>query len=183
LATLDPRTSLTFDPRAIATALDHFRVRWVLTGALALSAYGAPHRDDLVVSVHVVPDGDEDNLDRLATALQALDAVPAADTDASPSHATLRDQRTWYPWPATDENLTGLFTTRAGRLSVLSPELYPVARVNARTAVLGGMRVQVDHPAAAHEIQHGRAAPAGRLYVEGDEIPPPEFPAELAQAL
>lgn len=60
-----------FDPRLICRALNNAGVRYVIVGGFAGVVHGSPLPTS---DVDVVPDRSQDNLDRLAAALVALDA-------------------------------------------------------------------------------------------------------------
>lgn len=60
-----------FDPEAILRVLDEHGVRYVLIGGLAATLYGSPH---VTTDVDITPDEARDNLERLAAALDELDA-------------------------------------------------------------------------------------------------------------
>lgn len=66
---------MTFDPTAIITTLDAHGVRYVLIGGVAARLHGAP---TLTEDVDVTPERTEENLGRLAAALNELDARLAA---------------------------------------------------------------------------------------------------------
>ena len=65
-----------FDPAAILTALVAHGVAFVLIGGMAALVYGSPF---LTQDVDVVPEGTQDNWDRLSAALDELDAKIRAD--------------------------------------------------------------------------------------------------------
>lgn len=60
-----------FDPEAILRVLEHYGVRYVLVGGLAATLYGSPH---VTTDVDITPERDRQNLERLARALEDLDA-------------------------------------------------------------------------------------------------------------
>jgi hypothetical protein len=97
-----------FDPELLLRALSDHRVNFVLIGALAARLHGFPR---LTADADITPAGDKPNLERLAAALNELDAK--VYTDSVPeglafdcSAATLARARMW--------NLV----TRAGRLHI-----------------------------------------------------------------
>lgn len=67
-AVAEPRP---FDPAAILRILEEHGVRYVLIGGLAGTLYGSPH---VTTHVDITPDDGRDNLERLAAALEELDA-------------------------------------------------------------------------------------------------------------
>ena len=97
-----------FDPELLLRALSQNRVNFVLIGALAARLHGFPR---LTADADITPAGDKLNLERLALALNELDAK--IYTDSLPeglafdcSAATLARARMW--------NLV----TKAGRLDI-----------------------------------------------------------------
>lgn len=60
-----------FDPERILQTLDEAGVRYVLIGGLAGTLYGSPH---VTTDVDVAPEPSPSNLERLAKALESLDA-------------------------------------------------------------------------------------------------------------
>jgi hypothetical protein len=60
-----------FDPERLIKALTHHRVKFVLIGALAARLHGFPR---LTADADITPAGDKQNLERLAAALDDLDA-------------------------------------------------------------------------------------------------------------
>ena len=71
----------TFDPGAILAVLERHGVRFVLIGGIAAIARGA---HVVTEDLDVTPARDGDNLDRLAVALQELDARIRIDQPPSP---------------------------------------------------------------------------------------------------
>jgi len=65
-----------FDPAAMLDVLNRHGVRYVLIGGLAAAIHGSPF---VTVDVDVTPASDSENLERLSTALRALDAEVRAD--------------------------------------------------------------------------------------------------------
>jgi len=65
------------DPERLFTALARHRVAFVLIGALAARLQGFPR---MTADVDITPSRDPDNLERLAAALQSLDARIYTDT-------------------------------------------------------------------------------------------------------
>jgi hypothetical protein len=97
-----------FDPELLLRALSHHRVNFVLIGALAARLHGFPR---LTADADITPAGDKPNLQRLAAALNELDAK--VYTESVPeglafdrSAATLSRAAMW--------NLV----TKAGRLDI-----------------------------------------------------------------
>jgi hypothetical protein len=62
---------MTFDPRRLCAALTDAGVRFVVIGGFAAAIHGSPLP---TTDVDIVPARDDDNLERLAQALRALDA-------------------------------------------------------------------------------------------------------------
>jgi len=60
-----------FDPEEVFRVLAEFEVRYVLIGGLAATLHGSPH---VTFDIDITPDAAEDNLRRLASALDELDA-------------------------------------------------------------------------------------------------------------
>ena len=97
-----------FDPERLLAALSRHKVNFILIGALAARLHGFPR---LTADADITPAGDKPNLERLAAALNELDA--RVYTDSVPeglafdcSSATLARARMW--------NLV----TNAGRLDL-----------------------------------------------------------------
>ncbi|MDP9203604.1 MAG: hypothetical protein M3P26_17005 [Gemmatimonadota bacterium] len=97
-----------FDPERLLETLSRHRVHFILIGALAARLHGFPR---LTADADITPAGDKPNLDRLAAALNELDAK--VYTESVPeglafdcSSATLARARMW--------NLV----TGAGRLDI-----------------------------------------------------------------
>jgi hypothetical protein len=126
-----------FEPARILGALTHHEVRFVVVGAIAAIAHGSPLPTE---DVDVTPAADAENLERLARALDALDARPRV-TGGDP-----------VPFPHDPEMLAQAevwtLTTRHGDLDlVLRPagtRGYEDLRRDARELDLGeGVRVLV----------------------------------------
>lgn len=86
-----------FDPEKLLQTLQKHKVQFVLIGALAARLYGFPR---LTADADITPAEDKKNMERLATALRALDA--RVYTEAIPeglvfdcSAATLSRARIW----------------------------------------------------------------------------------------
>ncbi|MBM2621403.1 hypothetical protein JIG36_38460 [Actinoplanes sp. LDG1-06] len=94
--------------------LNDHRVEWVLTGSAVLALYGA---DLEPADLDVTPALDPANLERLAGALRAAEAIPAY-TPGWRDDFTLETCRAWRPEPATEEQLEWLYVTRLGMLDV-----------------------------------------------------------------
>ena len=97
-----------FEPERLLKALSRHKVRFVLIGALAARLHGFPR---LTADADITPAGDKPNLERLAAALNALDAKVYTESvpEGLPfdcSAATLARARMW--------NLV----TTAGRLDI-----------------------------------------------------------------
>jgi hypothetical protein len=156
---LNPLSPPVADPRVLATTLAHFDLDWVLVGELATRAYAWPTEPALALLppevTTVVPRGGDENLERLAESLFALEAVPLSGPDAA-----------WSPWPATSDHLAGDYATRAGRVRILAAAAYERYAEPASTAILGGVPVRVARPS-------GAAGAAVR----------PSFPRHLAEGL
>ena len=97
-----------FDPERLLKVLSHHRVKFVLIGALAARMHGFPR---LTADAGITPANDKPNLERLAAALNEIDA--RVYTESVPeglpfdcSAATLSRARMW--------NLV----TQAGRLDI-----------------------------------------------------------------
>lgn len=60
-----------FDPAAILATLNEHHVRYILIGGLGATLHGSPF---VTTDVDITPAGHDDNLERLADALEALDA-------------------------------------------------------------------------------------------------------------
>lgn len=124
--------------------LDRHQVRWVMSGSTVAALYGA----DLVPNdLDVVPALDEENLQRLAGLLDALEAVPAY-LPPPMKGPTLEECRTWRPEPPTAEQLDHLFVTSLGMLDV-PPTLtgsYEHLMAGARMITLAGVEVWICDP-------------------------------------
>jgi hypothetical protein len=68
---VDGRAAVAFRPDEILKVLEHHRVRYVVIGGLAAALYGSP---TVTFDVDIVPDSTPDNLTRLSSALDELDA-------------------------------------------------------------------------------------------------------------
>jgi hypothetical protein len=75
---------MTFDPRVILSALQDAGVRFVVIGGFAATIHGSPLPTS---DIDIVPARDEENLERLASALFRLDA--RLRTEAGPIDAPL----------------------------------------------------------------------------------------------
>jgi len=98
-----------FEPGQILRALEAHHVQYVVIGAIAAIAAGAPI---LTTDIDVTPEGSQENLERLALALRDLDAKLRTPTAAAgiafPIDADML---------ATADNWT--LTTRAGALDLI----------------------------------------------------------------
>lgn len=86
-----------FDPEKLLQALHKHKVLFVLIGALAARLYGFPR---LTADADITPADDKKNMERLATALRALDAKVYTETIPEGlvfdcNAATLSRARTW----------------------------------------------------------------------------------------
>ena len=141
-----------FEPGEILRCLEAHHVRYVVIGAIAAVAAGAPV---LTTDLDVTPERSNENLERLALALRDLDArlrtVRDPDGISIPIEAaTLKSAETW------------MLTTRAGDLDlVFSPagtSGYDDLRRGARREQIAGIRVTV---AALADVIRSKEA-AGR---------------------
>jgi hypothetical protein len=124
--------------------LRRHQVRWVMSGSTVAALYGAA----LVPNdLDVVPALDDQNLQRLAGFLDALDAVPAY-VPPPVKGPTLQECRAWRPEPPTAEQLDHLFVTSLGMLDV-PPTLtgtYEDLMAGARAVTLAGIEVWICDP-------------------------------------
>ena len=138
---VDPTARPTLQLVPTLRLLADWGVSWVLTGSTVLAIYGARLLpNDLDVTPALAPD----NLQRLAGALQNIDAVPAFVPDW-PQGLSLAQCRAWSPRPATEQNLDHLFVTRLGMVDV-PPRLcgtYDELVEQAGRVDIGGVPVQV----------------------------------------
>ena len=97
-----------FDPVEALRTLERYEVRYVVVGALAAAAAGAPVTADL----DITPAPDPENLERLASALRALEARLRTPSDPE-----------GVPFPVDAEMPAGAemwtLTTRVGDLDVI----------------------------------------------------------------
>jgi hypothetical protein len=133
----DDRRLAEFEPGEMLRCLEAHHVRYVVIGAIAAIAAGAPI---LTTDLDVTPEGSDENLERLALALRDLDARLRTVSDPEgisfPIEATtLSTAETWT------------LTTRAGDLDlVFSPagtRGYDDFRRGARHERIAGVRVAV----------------------------------------
>lgn len=158
-----------FEPGLILRALEAHHVRYVVIGAIAAIAAGAPI---LTTDLDVTPARAEDNLDRLALALRDLDARLRASGDPE-----------GVPFPIDASMLgtadTWTLTTRAGNLDlVFSPAGtggYDDVNRSARRERIAGVAVPV---AALADVVRSKEA-AGR---EKDSMQLPILRRTLEQA-
>ena len=141
-----------FEPGQILRALEAHHVRYVVIGAIAAIAAGAPI---LTTDLDVTPDQSRDNLERLALALRDLDAKLRSPTDPE-----------GVPFPIDADMLTSAaswtLTTRAGDVDLMfSPagtDGYDDLRRGARRERIAGVTVAV---AALADVIRSKEA-AGR---------------------
>lgn len=98
-----------FRPELILAGLAEHGVRYVAVGAIALIAHGVVRATQ---DVDIVPDPANENLARLATAIQGLHGAPRGEPE-TPVTADLLSR---------DANMR--FDTEAGQLDVLAAEQY-----------------------------------------------------------
>lgn len=126
-----------FEPGRILRALEAHHVRYVVIGALAAVAAGAPI---LTTDLDVTPSRDRENLERLAFALRDLDARLRTPTDPGGVRFPIEAETL-----ATAESWT--LTTRSGDLDlVFSPagtRGYDDLRRSAHRERIAGVRVAV----------------------------------------
>lgn len=121
-----------FAPERIFAALGDASVDYVTVGGFAVIAHGVVRA---TVDVDLIPATDPANLERLATALAALDAHPEGEPATPVTVALL----------ARDANVR--FDSRAGQVDVLAAEqyrrLYPDLRARAIDVAVAGVTVIV----------------------------------------
>jgi hypothetical protein len=101
-----PEPTPKFDPLGLLAVLDRHRVAYIVIGAFGRVVQGA---EEITRGVDVVPSPKPDNLERLNTALEELDAVDA-------------DGRAVSFDPGGTENLVALTTSRGELKIVRQPE-------------------------------------------------------------
>lgn len=132
-----PPNVVDFEPGQILRALEAHHVRYVVIGAIAAVAAGAPI---LTTDLDVTPANSRENLERLALALRDLDAKLRSASDPGD-----------VPFPIDAEMLASAdswtLTTRAGNLDVMfSPAGtcgYDDLRRGARRERIAGVSVSV----------------------------------------
>ncbi len=132
-----PPNVVDFEPGQILRALEAHHVRYVVIGAIAAIAAGAPI---LTTDLDVTPDHSRDNLERLALALRDLDAKLRSPTDPE-----------GVPFPIDADMLASAdswtLTTRAGDVDLMfSPAGtggYDDLRRAARRERIAGVTVAV----------------------------------------
>lgn len=124
--------STAFEPREIFAALIGHQVAFVTVGAFALVAHGVVRATG---DVGVIPEPAEANRERLALALDALDATPDGEPGSPVDGALL----------ARDANMR--FQTRHGQLDLLCScqyaELYPGLEARSVVAEAAGLAIAV----------------------------------------
>jgi hypothetical protein len=141
-----------FEPGQILRALEAHHVRYVVIGAIAAIAAGAPV---LTTDIDVTPDRSRENLERLSLALRDLDAKPRSES--APEGVS---------FPLDAEMLatadSWMLTTRAGNLDLLflpsGTSGYDDLRRGARQERIAGVMVAV---AALSDVIRSKEA-AGR---------------------
>lgn len=122
---------MTFDPAEIIATLDRHGVRYVIIGGVAARLHGSP---TLTEDVDVTPERSEENLARLAAALEELDARLAAPDAPDGLHIPLDSETFSSPVMS--------FVTSAGVVDVV-------------LEVLGvGGHARLDRDAVSYEV-HG----------------------------
>lgn len=141
-----------FDPEEILDVLERYEVRYVLIGGLAATLYGSPH---VTTDVDITPDANEANLERLASALEDLDARVRAPGEP---YGAAFDRSSEMLASVSLLNLT----TRAGELDVAfaphGTRGYPDLSRRAVEIEIHGIRVPV---AALADVVRSKEA-AGR---------------------
>lgn len=127
----------------IAT-LERYRVRWVMSGSTVPALFGADLQPN---DLDVVPALDEDNLARLAAALEELEAIPAF-VPPPYNGPTLAQCRAWRPDPPSAAQLDHLFVTNLGMLDI-PPTLtgtYEDLMATAHVVGIAGVQVSICDP-------------------------------------
>jgi hypothetical protein len=154
---LDPASRPRVQLVPAVEVLARYQVTWVLTGSMVAAIYGA----ELVPNdLDVTPSLDAGNLDRLANALQDLQALPAF-IDGWTEGPSRRECEQWRPLPASEENLDHLFVTRLGMVDV-PPRLcgtYDELAPACATIHIGSVPVQVCDPDEVLTRLAGRTRP------------------------
>jgi hypothetical protein len=149
---------VTFAPDEVLRTLERHRVRFVVIGGMAGRSWGSP---TITRDIDVSYDRATDNLERLAAALQDLDAQPRG---ADPDLPFLLDAETLR------RGLNFTFTTRAGDVDVLGQpagvdgwaELAP----NAVPMEIGGVTVPVADLDDLIRMKLATGRPKDRIEVE-----------------
>lgn len=142
--TTDPQSRPPTRIPLLVRQLQRYGVRWVMSGSTVAALYGAAVIPN---DLDVVPALDEQNLARLATLLDTLDAVPAYFPPPR-TGPTLEQCLAWRPDPPTARHLDHLFVTSLGMLDV-PPTLtgsYPELMASAREITLAGVPVWICDP-------------------------------------
>jgi hypothetical protein len=108
----DPLARPALDLAAAIETLSCHEVRWVMTGSMALVAYGAKLDPG---DLDVTPGLDPNNLEALSHVAWEVEAIPWHGPDWAEG-TPLDWHYRWSPWPATMENLDHLLVTTVGRL-------------------------------------------------------------------
>lgn len=148
-----------FDPAEIVATLDRHGVRYVVVGGVAARLHGSP---TLTEDVDITPEGSRDNLARLATALDELDARLAAP-DAPGGLSVPLDDKT-FSSPVMS------FQTRAGVVDVVL-EVLGVgghARVDRDAVVyeVNGLRIRVASLDDIIRSKEAASRPKDRAHLE-----------------
>lgn len=121
-----------FSPERIFSALRDAGVDYVTVGGIAVMAHGVVRA---TIDVDLIPAGGAENLQRLAAALNALEATPYGEPE-TPVSVRLLER---------DANMR--FDTSAGQVDVLASsvygDLYPDLRARAEVIVLDEVDVVV----------------------------------------
>jgi hypothetical protein len=180
LIMMDPQARPPAQIPLLVQQLHRYRVRWVMSGSTVAALYGAALIPN---DLDVVPALDEQNLVRLASLLDALDAVPAYFPPPREG-LTLEQCRTWRPDPPTAEQLDHLFVTSLGMLDI-PPRVtgsYEELMASARPVTLAGIQVWICDPgqmldrlpAKARAKDTARAATYAALRERLRHDPPPD---------
>jgi len=142
---LDPLDRPPLQLEAMLGVLAEHEVPWVLSGSVALAAYGARIEPN---DLDVVPATDPTNLRRLARVLRDLAAVPAHHPGWAPG-LSVAECMAWTAEPLDAERFDHVFVTRLGLLDVPTrlTGTYAQLRPGASLRPLGGQLVWVCDPA------------------------------------
>lgn len=141
---MEDGTVVQLDIPRILGILGRHQVQYVLFGSVGAMAYGAELTPG---DLDICPAPDQENLRRLAQALEELGARPKV----IPGWMTQAEAESWSPMPLTEENFDHLFETPFGDLDIVPRPYGPQGkldsftyeRLNERAAIITTFGVSV----------------------------------------